>query len=149
VQKAVVIISICLQSSNAQCNLLQGWLGFFMKSACVPEKVVEVFAHAGLSISLTSIHNAVSSISKEIGSKIKARFERYKQHLHMTTLISNSKLPTLENRTSFVSATSATVIPLYGIDHNNANALRCSTHLWDRDPRNPSPSLLLKLGIVS
>lgn len=41
-------------------------MGFFMKSTCVPEKVAEVLAHAGLSISLSSIHNAITSISKEI-----------------------------------------------------------------------------------
>ncbi|KAG2090511.1 hypothetical protein BD769DRAFT_1395807 [Suillus cothurnatus] len=52
--------------------LVVGWMGFFMKSTCVPEKVVEVLAHAGLSISLSSIHNAVMSVSKEISSKIRS-----------------------------------------------------------------------------
>ncbi|KIK79463.1 hypothetical protein PAXRUDRAFT_278897 [Paxillus rubicundulus Ve08.2h10] len=32
--KAVVVISILLQSSNERCNFLQGWMGFFMKSTC-------------------------------------------------------------------------------------------------------------------
>ncbi|KAG1742093.1 hypothetical protein EDD22DRAFT_759374, partial [Suillus occidentalis] len=50
---------------------IQGWLGFFMRSVCVPEKVVKVFTHMGLSISLMLIHNAVLSISKDISRKIK------------------------------------------------------------------------------
>ncbi|KAG2053199.1 hypothetical protein BDR06DRAFT_886467, partial [Suillus hirtellus] len=70
--KAVVVISICLQSLNKKCNYLQGWMGFFMKSTYVPEKVVEVLAYAGLSISLSSIHNTVTSALKEISSKIRS-----------------------------------------------------------------------------
>jgi hypothetical protein len=46
--------------------------------------------------------------------------------------------PTLAHRSSFVSATSATAIPLIGI--NNINMLRCSEALWSKDPRNPSSS---------
>ncbi|KAG2134981.1 hypothetical protein BD769DRAFT_1353025, partial [Suillus cothurnatus] len=142
--RAVVMISICLQTSNEQCNLLQGWLGFFMKSTCVPEKVVEVFAHAGLSISLTSIHNAVSSISKEISSKIKHEVRTLQAGFAYDNFDIQFKAaqPTLEHRGCFVSATSATVIPLYGIDNDNVNALRSSAQLWDCDSRNPSPSVL-------
>ncbi|KAG1846481.1 hypothetical protein C8R48DRAFT_616268, partial [Suillus tomentosus] len=116
--RTVVMISICLQTSNSQCNLLQGWLGFFMRSACVPEKVVEVFAHAGLSISLTSIHNAVSSISREISSKIKREVRTLQAGFAYDNFDIQFKAaqPTLEHRGSFVSATSATVIPLYGIN---------------------------------
>jgi hypothetical protein len=138
------MISICLQTSNSQCNLLQGWLGFFMRSACVPEKVVEVFAHAGLSISLTSIHNAVSSISREISSKIKREVRTLQAGFAYDNFNIQFKAaqPTLEHRGSFMSTTSATVIPLYGINDNNVDALRSSAQLWDRDSHNPSPLVL-------
>ena len=46
--------------------------------------------------------------------------------------------PTIAHRSSFVSATSATAIPLIAVD--NLDALRCSAALWSADPRNPSPS---------
>ena len=39
-----------------------------------------------------------------------------------------------------MSATSATLVPLYGV--HNADVLRCSAQLWARDFRNPSPTLL-------
>ncbi|KAG2084330.1 uncharacterized protein F5147DRAFT_748810 [Suillus discolor] len=68
--KTIVIISICLQNTNERCNCLQGWMGFFMKSTGVPEKVIEVMAHAGLSVSLSTIYNMVTSISKEISHKL-------------------------------------------------------------------------------
>ncbi|KAG2115643.1 hypothetical protein BD769DRAFT_1363266 [Suillus cothurnatus] len=140
----VVMISICLQTSNEQCNLLQGWLGFFMKSTCVPKKVVEVFAHAGLSISLTSIHNAVSSISKEISSKIKHEVQTLQAGFAYDNFDIQFKAvqPTLEHQGCFVSATSATIIPLYGIDNDNVDALQSSAQLWDCDSCNLSPSVL-------
>ncbi|KIK80195.1 hypothetical protein PAXRUDRAFT_159314, partial [Paxillus rubicundulus Ve08.2h10] len=50
--KAVVSISTFLQSSNKQCNYLQGILGFFGHSMCVPKKVIKILTHAGLSISI-------------------------------------------------------------------------------------------------
>ncbi|KAG2109985.1 uncharacterized protein F5147DRAFT_575367, partial [Suillus discolor] len=144
ITRTIVMISICLQTSNAQCNLLQGWLGFFMRSVCVPEKVVEVFAHAGSSISLTSIHNAVLSISKEISSKIKCEVRTLQAGFAYNNFDIQFKAtqPMLEHQGSFVSATSATVIPLYGINNNNADALQSSVQLWDRDSHNPSPSVL-------
>ncbi|KAG2341407.1 hypothetical protein BDR05DRAFT_888179 [Suillus weaverae] len=131
IQRTVVMISICLQTSNSRCNLLQGWLGFFMRSACVPEKVVEVFTHAGLSISLMSTHNAVLSISKEISGKIKHKVRTLQAGFTYNNFNIQFKAaqPTLEHRGSFMSAMSATIIPLYGINNNNADALQSSAHL--------------------
>ncbi|KAF8233553.1 hypothetical protein L208DRAFT_1377220 [Tricholoma matsutake] len=69
---SVVSISIFAQSTNEQCNYLQSVLGIFFHSTAVPEKVIETLAHAGLSISQSSIHNAVKSLSQEAGQKIQA-----------------------------------------------------------------------------
>lgn len=110
-----------------------------MKSTCVPEKVVEVLAHAGLSISLSSIHNAVTSVSKEISSKIRSEVRTLRAAFAYDNfdIAFKTSQPTLENRSSFVSATSATVVPLFGIDESNAIALKCSAELWASDHRNP------------
>lgn len=137
-------ISICLQSSNEKCNYLQGWMGIFMKSTCVLEKVVEVLAHAGLLISLLSIHNAVMSVSKEIGRKIKSEVCTLQAAFAYDNfnIAFKTSQPTLENRSSFMSATSATVVPLFGIDESNAIALKCPAQLWASDHRNPLPSVM-------
>ncbi|KAG1895706.1 uncharacterized protein F5891DRAFT_928633, partial [Suillus fuscotomentosus] len=136
--KAVVAISICLQSSNKKCNYLQGWMGFFMKSTSVPEKVVEVLAHAGLSISLSSIHNAVMSVSKEISSKIRSEVCTLRAAFTYDNfdIAFKTSQPTLENWSSFVSATAATVVLLFGIDESNTITLKCSAQLWASDHRN-------------
>ncbi|KAG1739269.1 hypothetical protein EDB19DRAFT_1617548, partial [Suillus lakei] len=141
--KAIVIISICLQNTNERCNCLQGWMGFFMKSTGVPEKVIEVMAHAGLSVSLSTIYNMVTSISREISRDIKREVRTLRAAFAYDNFdfAFNVAQPTLENHSSFVSATSATVIPLYGVDESNEEALRSSAKLWASDPKNPSPSL--------
>ncbi|KAG1899747.1 uncharacterized protein F5891DRAFT_953413 [Suillus fuscotomentosus] len=142
-EKTVVIISICLQNTNERCNCLQGWMGFFMKSTGIPEKVIEVMAHTGLSVSLSTIYNMVTSISKEISHDIKR--EVYTLHAAFAynnfDIAFNVAQPTLKNHSSFVSATSATVIPLYSVDESNEEALWSSAKLWASDSKNPSPSL--------
>ncbi|KAF8221935.1 hypothetical protein L208DRAFT_1325226, partial [Tricholoma matsutake] len=69
--KSAICISIFLQSTNKRCNYLQSILHIFFHSTSVPEKVIETLAHAGLSISLTSIHHAVTSLSKEAAKNIR------------------------------------------------------------------------------
>jgi hypothetical protein len=110
-----------------------------MKSTCVPEKVVEVLAHAGRLISLLSIHNAVMSVSKEISSKIRTEVHTLRAAFTYNNfnITFKTSQPTLENWSSFVSATSATVVPLFGIDESNAIALKYSAELWASDHRNP------------
>ncbi|EGN96550.1 hypothetical protein SERLA73DRAFT_154079 [Serpula lacrymans var. lacrymans S7.3] len=136
--KTVVCISIMLHNSNERCNYLQAILGLFCHSTGVPEKVVEVLAHAGLSVSLTSIHHAVSSISKEISVKIKKEVQSMCSAFAYDNFDMDFKTaqPTIEHSSRFVSATSATVIPLFGV--SDPAALRCSAELWQRDSRNPA-----------
>ncbi|KAI9452137.1 hypothetical protein BJY52DRAFT_1124627, partial [Lactarius psammicola] len=138
--KCVVCISIILQSANENCNHLQGILGIFIHSANVPQRVAEVLAHAGLTISIKSIQRAVKSMSIDSAHKIKTGLRSLKMAIAYDNFDINFKTsePTLAHRSSFVSATSATAIPLVGVD--NIEALRCSEALWSTDPRNPSSS---------
>ncbi|KAG1761715.1 hypothetical protein EDD22DRAFT_748437, partial [Suillus occidentalis] len=136
--KAVVCISIMLQNSNERCNYLQGILGFFYHSTSVPEKVIETLAHAGLSISISSIHNAVQSVSHQASARIRRAVRSLQSAFAYDNFDIDFKTeqPTLEHRSNFISATSATVIPLFGV--NSADQLRCSQWMWERNPRNPA-----------
>ena len=135
------MISIFAQSTNEQCNYLQSVLGIFFHSTSVPEKVIEMLAHAGLSISLTLIHTAVKSLSQDAVHKIKAAVHTLTTALAYNNFDLNLKSsePTMEHPSSFVSATSATAIPLFAV--GNPEALQCSQRYWEKDPRNPSPSV--------
>ncbi|KAH9015955.1 hypothetical protein EDB83DRAFT_2232606 [Lactarius deliciosus] len=139
--KCVVCISIILQSANENCNHLQSILRIFIHSANVPQRVAEVLAHAGLTISIKSIQRAVKSMSVDSARKIKMGLRSLKMAIAYDNFDINFKTsePTLAHQSSFVSATSATAVPLVGVD--NIDALRCSKALWSVDPRNPSSSV--------
>lgn len=131
-----------LQSTNEACNYLQSVLGVFMHSTNTPEKVVETFAHAGLSISTRSIHNATKSLSKEAEKNVRKTMRTLTALLAYDNfdIYFKSSQPVIEHQSRFVSATSATVIPIYGID--DPSVLRCSADLWAADPRNPNSTKL-------
>ena len=124
---------------NENCNYLQSILGVFVHSANVPQHVIEVLAHAGLSISIKSIQRAVKSMSADSAHRIKESLCSLKVGIAYDNFDINFKTsePTLTHQSSFVSATSATAIPLVGVD--DIEVLRCSEQLWNVDPRNPSP----------
>ncbi|KAH9019643.1 hypothetical protein EDB85DRAFT_1838807, partial [Lactarius pseudohatsudake] len=127
--KCVVCISIILQSSNKNCNHLQSILGIFVHSANVPQRVAEVLAHAGLTISIKSIQRAVKLMSIDSARKIKTGLRSLKMAIAYDNFDINFKTsePTLTHQSSFVSATSATAVPLVGVD--NIDALHCSEAL--------------------
>ncbi|KAI9430086.1 hypothetical protein BJY52DRAFT_1133667 [Lactarius psammicola] len=137
--KSVICISIILQSVNENCNHLQGIIGMFVHSANVPQHVIEVLAHAGLSISIKSIQRAVKSMSTDSAQKIRESLRSLKVAMAYDNFDINFKTlePTIAHCSSFVSATSATAIPLVGVE--NVDVLRCSVALWSVDPRNLLP----------
>ncbi|KAF8257522.1 hypothetical protein EI94DRAFT_1629737, partial [Lactarius quietus] len=139
-RKSVVCISIILQGANESCNHLQGIIGMFVHSANVPQHVIEVLAHAGLSISIKSIQRAVKSMSIDSAHKIRDGLCTLKVAMAYDNFDINFKMsePTVTHCSNFVSATLATVIPLVTVD--DINALHGSVVLWDADPHNPSPS---------
>lgn len=57
-------MSVLMFSTSQKCNALATVMGMFFHSTNTPELVVEVFAHAGLSISTTSINNMITALSK-------------------------------------------------------------------------------------
>ncbi|KAF7293617.1 hypothetical protein MIND_01141000 [Mycena indigotica] len=114
--RAVMIISIILQTVNQQCNRIQAILGIFFHSLNVPEKVIETLAHAGLSISLSSIHRSVTSLTGQTAELIKQLVRTLTAQFVYDNfdITFPTSEPTVENPGQFVSATSATVIPLSG-----------------------------------
>ncbi|KAF8270415.1 hypothetical protein EI94DRAFT_1571665, partial [Lactarius quietus] len=136
----VVCISIILQGANETCNHLQGIIRIFVHSTDVPQRVIEVLAHAGLSISIKSIQWAVKSMSMDSAHKIRDSLHTLKVAMAYNNFDINFKTsePTIAHCLNFVSATSATAIPLVALD--DIDMLCCSAALWSADPRNPSPS---------
>ncbi|KDQ49865.1 hypothetical protein JAAARDRAFT_142815 [Jaapia argillacea MUCL 33604] len=59
-----------LVSSNSRCNPVPAVFGLFVHAANTPEKVIDVLARIGLSISPTSINSTVQSLSVAAKRKI-------------------------------------------------------------------------------
>lgn len=126
-------------TTNQRCNPLASIMGMFFHSTSTPELVVEVFAHSGLSVSLTAIHKMIDSLSKSAGEKLRAlaRTKVLGFAWDNVDIDFKSWQPVVEKPgTTLKHATSALAFPLeHGV---TAEDLRCSETLWASDPLNPN-----------
>ncbi|KIJ09265.1 hypothetical protein PAXINDRAFT_87714 [Paxillus involutus ATCC 200175] len=129
VSRLVFCVCVMAQNTNGRCNLLQSFLGIFSHSTGTPARVIDVLSHAGLSISASSIDNAVNSLSKESMCAIKKSVQTLQTVFAYDNFDIDFKTahPTVEHQSTFVSSTSATTIPLYGV--TDPADLRCSEQI--------------------
>ncbi|KAJ7198952.1 hypothetical protein GGX14DRAFT_573043 [Mycena pura] len=136
--KRVVIISVLMQSTNRQANMLQSVIGIFLHASNTPSKVIETLARMGVSISADSIHGAVHSLSRETSDRLRS--------MGQTLLVSYAYdnfdinfpnvVPTIEKSTDTLThMTSGGLIYMeHGVEPDD---LRCSKELWKTNPLNP------------
>ncbi|KAI0636168.1 hypothetical protein C8Q77DRAFT_1053195 [Trametes polyzona] len=137
----LVILCILLQNRNQKVNALQSTVGIFLHACNTLEKVVKVLARMGVSISLTSIHRAVNSLSEaacreieELGQTLLASFGYDNLELTLPTGI-----PTVDKPgEGLLHLTSGILLRLeHGVTRED---LRCAHLLWERSPSNPHAS---------
>ncbi|KAI0308804.1 hypothetical protein OF83DRAFT_1180361, partial [Amylostereum chailletii] len=112
-------------------------MGIFLHACNTPEKVIKTFAHAGISISPTSIHNGIRSLSNNIseevwdlGQTLVASYAYDNFDIDFKTSIPSLDKP-LE---SLVHLTSGLV---FHLDHGvTPQDLKCSQELWARSRFN-------------
>lgn len=131
-QKIVVTVSI-----NQQCNALESIVGIFLYLCNTHEKVIKMLAKIGISISLTSIHDTIHSLSHEsvhgiheLGQTLLTSYTYDNFNIKLNTL-----MPMVEQSTdSLVHLTSGIALQL---DHGvTLEHLQCSAELWDKSPLN-------------
>ncbi|KAK7680589.1 hypothetical protein QCA50_016371 [Cerrena zonata] len=131
--KTVTCLSIMMQSTNQRCNALQMLIGLFMHACNTSEAVVEFLAHAGISISMTAVNDAITNLSVEsvwkrrkIGQTLRTAYGVDNVDMELKHII-----PSVENlENTMVHLTSATMLPLYhGV---KAEDLKCSNYLWEK-----------------
>ncbi|KAF8971524.1 hypothetical protein BDZ97DRAFT_1786939 [Flammula alnicola] len=136
--RRVIIISMLLVTTNQKCNPIASIIGIFCHSTSTPELVVEMLAHAGLSISQTSIHKMITSLSAKAHIQVKelARTMLGSFVYDNFDMDFKSSQPTVEKPgVTLKHATSALVFPLaHGV---TADDLKCSEELWRSNPLNP------------
>lgn len=140
-QKTTVVISMFMHSTNQRCNALQSIIGIFLHACDTPEKVVKVLARMGISISLTSIHRAIKSLSQEachnirvLGQTLLAAYGFDNFELLLKTGVPTIDKPG-EGLLHLISGTLLRLDPEVTLDD-----LRCSRLLWERSELNPRAS---------
>ncbi|KAJ8503630.1 hypothetical protein ONZ45_g10687 [Pleurotus djamor] len=140
--RTLVCLSIIMKSSNSRCNAFQTLVGVFLHATVAPESVREFLSSIGLSISTTSIHNAVTSLAgnaegamKTLGSSLLTLFAY--DNLDMDL---KRSVPTAENtQETQVHLTTGTMLPLHPMV--TREDLDCSEHLWNTCRHDNSPSV--------
>ncbi|KAF8317294.1 uncharacterized protein EI90DRAFT_2943471, partial [Cantharellus anzutake] len=135
--KGCVILSILANSTNSRCNAFQAVQGFFLESVNTPERVINVLAHGGWSVSVMSMMNMVKSLTVERQKIIRDLSKDGLCALAYDNLDFDfkPKEATLENPGTFESITTGTFIPL---GHSTTlDDLRFSDELWRKSSLNP------------
>ena len=142
IKKTVTILSIIMHSRNRKVNAFETTIGLFLHSCRTPEKVINVLAHLGISISINSIHRAVDSLSAESASHIRA----LGQSLLVAWAYDNfdvdlkSSAPTIEKSGSTLRHLTSAL--LYPLQHDvQLEDLKCSEELWKRSRLNPNAEI--------
>lgn len=140
-QKKVVIISIMMQSSNQHANTIESIVGVFLYSCRTPDNVVNALQRMGLSVSVNSIHNAITSLSRESANTLQSMGQTLLVAYAYDNFDVNLKpaVPTVEKATDTLKhLTSGLIFPL---QHDvTLEDLRCSKELWMKSPLNPHVS---------
>lgn len=127
-----------MNSTNHRCNAFQILVGIFTHSCGTPETVREFLAHAGLSVSTTTINEAINNLARESNRRMQ------KHGRTLLTLYAYDNLdidlkhstPSFENHSAtLIHLTSATMLPL---SHRaSLHDLKCSDELRNQLHANP------------
>ena len=130
-------MSIIMFSTNQKCNSLATAMGLFFHSTNTPELVIEVFAHAGLSVSTTTIHNMINSMSNVANEEVRklAKTKLFALAYDNFDMDFKSWSSTIEKPGDTLKhATSALIFPLeHGVVPED---LKHCASLWSTSPLN-------------
>lgn len=131
-----------MQSTNQRCDALQAMVGVFLHSCGTPETVRQFLAHVGLSMSTSSINEAIRNLSRDASVRIKEQGKNALTSYAYDNLDIDLKhsMTVLEKaQDSLVHLTTATMLP---VGHNVTIAdLECAEEVWKAtiEPRaNPN-----------
>ncbi|KAF8646497.1 hypothetical protein AX14_009059 [Amanita brunnescens Koide BX004] len=137
--KKTVLVSMMMQSSNQKANTLASILGIFLHSCRTPQKVINALARMGLSISRTTIHSAINSLSsnmyhslRELGKTgcLALAYDNFDIDLKISVPVVEKAGETLKHLTSGL------VFPL---QHGTKPEDLCySEYLWEKSEYNPN-----------
>jgi hypothetical protein len=132
-----------MHSTNRRCNALQSLVGIFLHSCGAPETVRELLARIGLSISTTTINEAVNHLSEEAAMEIRKEGQTLLTSYAYDNLDINLKhtTPTVEQSAdTLYHLTTATMLPLRG--DISSSDLNCAERVWKQSATNAASGQL-------
>lgn len=131
-QKTIMIICMCTNSINQNCNALQVLIHLFLASVNTPERVIKWASHSGICMSAQSGLRMVASLSKEAMLRIKDMCVRFAMAITYDNLEFTFNHPetTIHNQHSLHSVVTAFFSQTL---HVAREALRCSKYVWERN----------------
>ncbi|KDQ05607.1 hypothetical protein BOTBODRAFT_72403, partial [Botryobasidium botryosum FD-172 SS1] len=134
--KRVVLFSICMQSNERRCNALQTIVGMFAHSCNTPERVLETIAHAGLSVSSSSVLHMVDSLSKKAAGLTQetVRSNCFSVGYDNLDIQFKSSQPTIEKTPKLLHMATGAFFPLsHGVVKED---LKCVKEMWRKSDLN-------------
>src|ERR1700759_2235804 len=127
-----------MQSSCQKANTFQSMLGIFLHACRTPEKVIETLAHMGISVSMTTLHDSIKSLSinarralQELGRTLCTAIA----YDNVEIMLKSSVAVVEKSNENLRHLTSGLFFPLmHGVTREH---LKHSKLLWDKSPFNP------------
>ncbi|EJD49189.1 hypothetical protein AURDEDRAFT_122346 [Auricularia subglabra TFB-10046 SS5] len=137
--RAIHMFGIAQQSSNAQCNAVQTFMGIFMRTNRVPSMVISIPNHLGMVIGTDSIDKACESLAIACKERLalQGRSLRAQIAYDNFNFLERVAVPVAGRGNTFVSTISAILIqshPCLTKEHFKAVAL-----LWSKNVANEMP----------
>ncbi|KAF9493445.1 hypothetical protein BDN71DRAFT_1508550 [Pleurotus eryngii] len=122
---------------NKHCNAITAIIGMLCHATSVPELVIELLSHIGISTSTTAIHDMVSSLSSKSYRELRLLAKTLLAALVYDNFDMDfkSSQPTVGKLE--VTLKHATSVLALSLLHVVADDLKCSAELWASDPMNP------------
>ncbi|KIY63430.1 hypothetical protein CYLTODRAFT_359994, partial [Cylindrobasidium torrendii FP15055 ss-10] len=135
-QRTVLCASVIMLSRNQQCNILAGLIGIYLHSCNVPENVITTLSHMGVSISVSSINSAISSLSPKAATDLQSALGTFTYAIAYDNLDINLRPSTTTIENAGPTLHHLTTGMAIKLNHIEEKDLACADKLWKASPLN-------------
>ncbi|KAL4066171.1 hypothetical protein J3A83DRAFT_4360406 [Scleroderma citrinum] len=154
--RRIIIFSILMNSTNQKANAVPSMLGFFFQSMHMPQMIIKMLAHIGISI----LNDSITASTQALSVKSQSKLQELRQSLLAAYAYDNFDV-NLKSYVSVVEKTSTSLKHLtsgllFPLSHGaTANDLKCSADLWKKpsyfcqfQPLLHDPEVIEKLPLI-
>jgi hypothetical protein len=132
-QRTVLLLAVFLVCWNVRSNALQVIIALYLHAKRTPDHIIRFLSKAGLSVSTSSIDNAITSLTKQARDRVRSVGQQRKHCLAFDNLdvMIRTLVPTQDGKKEkLANLCTATMIPLHLPKGVTWDDLRCSGSIW-------------------